>query len=72
MVDERLQDEVWITVVATGYAEVPPSPREERKPERKVGMIPDDVDQEPRVTRRRKTGASNLGHIDVPEFFPRF
>ena len=80
MVDERLQDEVWITVVATGYAEIEPAPRverdrereRERKVERKVGMIPDDVDREPRVTRRRKAGANNLGHIDVPEFFPRF
>ncbi len=73
MVDERLQDEVWITVVATGYADDEPPPRVERKPERKVGMIPDDVDREPRVTRRRKReGAGNLGHIDVPEFFPRF
>ena len=84
MVDERLEDEVWITVVATGYSEVaPPRIREreperevehapERKPERKVGMIPDDVDREPRVSRRRRAGTGkDLGHIDVPEFFPR-
>ena len=77
MVDERLEVEVWITVVATGYADVEPrrrerEPAEERKPERKVGMIPDDFDREPRVTRRRRrVGANDLGHIDVPEFFPR-
>ena len=78
MVDERLQDEVWITVVATGYGDTEPrrperAPEEERRPERKVGMIPDEVDREPRVTRRPKRApSSNLGHIDVPEFFPRF
>jgi len=31
MVDERLGDEVWITVVATGYGDVP-APRRERRP----------------------------------------
>ena len=31
MVDEKLRDEVWITVVATGYGELPPPRREVRR-----------------------------------------
>ena len=43
MVDEKLEDEVWVTVVATGYEEARP-PRAERPPLREpIG--------EPRVTR---------------------
>ncbi len=63
MVDERLQDEVWITVVATGYGD---SRRRERKPT----AVPDEVDREPRVTRTART-ASKLDELDVPEFIPR-
>jgi cell division protein FtsZ len=64
MVDERLEGEVWITVVATGY---------DRKAERRVQRpgIPADVDREPRVTRRERATSSMLGDLDVPEFIPR-
>jgi cell division protein FtsZ len=62
MLDEKLQDEVWITVVATGYGEKRP-PREERSPFREpVG--------EPRV--RRVNTPSRVSEIDVPEFIPRY
>ena len=45
MLDEKLEDEVWITVVATGYGEKR-APREERSPFREpIG--------EPRVRRNR-------------------
>jgi cell division protein FtsZ len=65
MVDEKLEGEVWITVVATGYGEAS-RPRRER-----LG-IPDEVDREPRVTRRERVAASAaLGDLDVPEFIPR-
>ena len=61
MLDEKLQDEVWITVVATGYGERRP-PREERSPFREpVG--------EPRV--RRVNTPSRVSEIDVPEYIPR-
>jgi cell division protein FtsZ len=70
MVDEKLGDEVWITVVATGYESVAP-PRRERRPS------VSDADGEPRVTRTRPTPepaaasrsrrADSLD-IDVPEF----
>ena len=45
MVDEKLEDEVWVTVVATGYED---APRPERPPLREpIG--------EPRVTRTRES-----------------
>jgi cell division protein FtsZ len=69
MVDEKVEDQVWVTVVATGYGDRT-TPRRERKPE------VTDADHEPRVRRaREKVGAaassSGLDDIDVPEFIPR-
>jgi cell division protein FtsZ len=62
MLDEKLEDEVWITVVATGYGEKRP-PREERSPFREPAG-------EPRV--RRVATPSRVGEIDVPEYIPRY
>ena len=70
MVDERLDDQVWVTVVATGFggpAARPPRPRLE------------EPAGEPRVERRERAGTagaprrSSLGvnELDVPEFIPR-
>jgi cell division protein FtsZ len=64
MVDERLDGEVWITVVATGYGGR--AQRREQSP-----GIPADVDREPRVTRRERVTTNSLGDLDVPEFIPR-
>ena len=70
MVDEKLADEVWITVVATGYGEVTPR-RRERSRDRE-GRPSDVPDAEPRVTRAREpVTAGGLGDLDVPEFLPR-
>jgi cell division protein FtsZ len=69
MVDEKMNDEVWITVVATGYGE-PPSRREMPRPERTrepAARIP--ADHEPRV--RRAPRSASLADVDVPEFLPR-
>jgi cell division protein FtsZ len=68
MVDEALgEDEVWITVVATGFGDAP-----RRTPLR-------EPTGEPRVTRTRepvRAGARPSGRglddVDVPEFVPRF
>src|SRR3954469_6852739 len=63
MVDEKLEDEVWVTVVATGY-ETAARPQTFREP---VG--------EPRVTRTREPSpqrAARSTDVDVPEFMPRF
>ncbi len=64
MVDERLDGEVWITVVATGYGS-------RKAPRRERTSIPDEVDREPRVTRRERVMTNSLGDLDVPEFIPR-
>jgi cell division protein FtsZ len=67
MVDDKVEDQVWVTVVATGYGDRPvhrASPR----------SIP--ADAEPNVRhgpghRRERTGAGLLADVDVPEFVPR-
>jgi cell division protein FtsZ len=70
MVDEKVEDQVWVTVVATGYGDRPQyraAPRGERE-----SRIP--ADAEPRVRRgsdRERSGAGTLADVDVPEFVPR-
>jgi cell division protein FtsZ len=63
MVDDKVEDQVWVTVVATGYGDRPfqrAAPR----------SIP--ADAEPVVRRsRERGGAGTLADIDVPEFVPR-
>jgi cell division protein FtsZ len=67
MVDEKLDDQVWVTVVATRYGDARQRP--ERRLEEPVG--------EPRVERRRPpereriTERSPFANLDVPEFVPR-
>jgi cell division protein FtsZ len=69
MVDESLEDQVWVTVVATRYGE--PRRRDRRRFEEPVG--------EPRVERRsrQESGGSTMrtgtgvSELDVPEFVPR-
>jgi cell division protein FtsZ len=67
MVDEKVEDQVWVTVVATGYGGRRPisaAPRGERIP----------ADAEPRVRRAgapARAGNGALGDVDVPEFVPR-
>jgi len=87
MVDEKLDDAVWVTVVATRYGEprVRPSGRlEEPRGEPRVARARDrDREAEPRqradsVERRRETRASpprrkslDVAELEVPEFIPR-
>jgi cell division protein FtsZ len=78
MVDEKLDDQVWVTVVATGYE--PGRSRSSRRPlEEPAG--------EPRVERRTPPSSSGRSHdwetsggtspsrpvreMDIPEFLPR-
>ena len=73
MVDEKLDDQVWVTVVATGYGE----PRRRRREEQSFGARTDGLDDpargfrepvgEPRVSRARRSARE----LDVPEFIPR-
>jgi cell division protein FtsZ len=63
MVDDKVEDQVWVTVVATGYGDRPlhrASPR----------SIPADAEPNVRRSRERQT-AGMLADIDVPEFVPR-
>jgi cell division protein FtsZ len=69
MVDERLDEQVWVTVVATGYAD-------SRGP-RPVRNVLEEPVGEPRVERRgidgprqRRRGLA-VDEYDVPEFLPR-
>jgi cell division protein FtsZ len=70
MLDEKLEDEVWITVVATGYGDV----RAPRQSERGGERFRDPIG-EPRVRRseRREPARATRGiDVEVPEFIPRF
>jgi cell division protein FtsZ len=72
MLDEKIEDEVWITVVATGYGDRPAPRREER-----LGSLREPIG-EPRVSRgdgrreREPVRASRGIDVDVPEFIPRY
>jgi cell division protein FtsZ len=78
MVDEKLDDQVWVTVVATRYGDTPRrrqeppieeprgEPRVERRPARVGGSEFEPVSREPVSVRR---GA--VSDLDVPEFLPR-
>jgi cell division protein FtsZ len=75
MLDEKVEDQVWVTVVATGYGgDRRPRPRAE-SPGR--SELPDEPRSllrepggEPRVRRVRERSSSAL-ELDVPEFIPR-
>ncbi len=72
MIDEKVSDQVWVTVVATGYGDRPlrrsrPSADlESREPRRESSAR--EADHEPRVRRMRENSLSDLS---VPEFIPR-
>src|SRR4051794_145416 len=64
MVDENLEDEVWVTVVATGYEDA-------RAP--RPGLR--EPAGEPRVSRTSREPAPRTSRgidVDVPEFMPKF
>ncbi len=86
MLDEKLEDQVWVTVVATGFGDGRPrSHRDERRPaalrgerDRPAPRVEEreraplrEPRGEPRVTRRRERPASTSFDLDVPEFIPR-
>jgi cell division protein FtsZ len=69
MLDEKLEDEVWITVVATGYGDQ----RNGRADGGREGFR--EPLGEPRVRRgdrRDPVGARRAIDVEVPEFIPRF
>ena len=65
MVDEKLDDQVWVTVVATGYGD------DGRR--RSVERLREPAAGEVRVQRSARPGAPRRGgldELDVPEFIP--
>ena len=81
MVDERLSDQVWVTVVATGFSESRLR-RAEREPSWLTRTGPADFREprgEPRISRAREPAGGRRGgdtgsateQLDVPEFIPR-
>ncbi|HUE25534.1 MAG TPA: cell division protein FtsZ [Solirubrobacteraceae bacterium] len=72
MLDEKLDDEVWVTVVATGYGERG-SPRRERSPaaEDRPRATLREPGGEPRVSRVAERPMRAAIDLDVPEFIPR-
>jgi len=73
MVDDKLDDQVWVTVVATGYGNGRAALRD-REPGRAGATNGEhrrplrEPAGEPRVSRVREHSA---GDVDVPEFIPR-
>jgi cell division protein FtsZ len=75
MVDEGLDDNVWVTVVATGFGDARPARRDQERTarpariaERRPTTLREPVG-EPRVSRVRQQSSSR--EFDVPEFMPR-
>ncbi len=68
MLDENLEDEVWITVVATGY-DRGRTPRRQERPD-----AWSEPAGEPRVSRNFEPQRQRRSSVDVdvPEFIPRF
>jgi cell division protein FtsZ len=66
MVDEKLDDNVWVTVVATGYGDGAVRRPRREEPSRRDLREPRG---EPRVTRRQSRIA--VTELDIPEFLPR-
>jgi cell division protein FtsZ len=66
MVDEKLDDQIWVTVVATGYEEPGRRPRR---------TLVEEPAGEPRVERRtrppERRPRAGVNELDVPEFLPR-
>jgi cell division protein FtsZ len=74
MLDEKLEDHVWVTVVATGYGDGRASRRlgERRElPELSGDARLREPRGEPRVSRARERTRHSPVELDVPEFIPR-
>jgi cell division protein FtsZ len=85
MVDEKLEDQVWVTVVATGFGDQPRRRREEdpfaahpRVDERPAQRAVDSASRRPLREPAGGAGAVRVSRVrrpaldlDVPEFIPR-
>jgi cell division protein FtsZ len=76
MVDGKLEEQVWVTVVATGYGDKPVSRSDERSGDERAargsrGPGLREPAGEPRVSRMSRPRDTRID-VDVPEFIPRF
>jgi cell division protein FtsZ len=76
MLDEKLEDQVWVTVVATGYGDGRPRRREVEQRGAGAELGGDarrlrEPSGEPRVSRVRERPHRSPAELDVPEFIPR-
>jgi cell division protein FtsZ len=69
MIDESVVDQVWVTVVATGYGDRPLMRSAGNREPAKIAAR--EADHEPRVTKAPARESSILGDLDVPEFVPK-
>jgi cell division protein FtsZ len=67
MVDEKVVDQVWVTVVATGYGDERREPRQRADEPTRVAARA--ADHEPRISRLART--EKLDELAVPEFIPK-
>jgi cell division protein FtsZ len=75
MVDEKLDDQVWVTVVATGYG-AKSSRTQMREPDgeprvKRAGPTARDT-RPSRESRQSRRGGLAVSDMDVPEFIPNF
>jgi cell division protein FtsZ len=77
MVDEKLDDEVWVTVVATGYGDDGRRKSAARFREPAAGEVRAQRAAPARPARDRaeiggRRGGSSSEELDIPEFMPNF
>jgi cell division protein FtsZ len=73
MVDEKLDDQVWVTVVATGYGEEGRRKSVSRLKEPATsGEVRAGRGASPRPSREPRRGGLAVDELEVPEFLPNF
>jgi cell division protein FtsZ len=68
MVDEKLEDQVWVTVVATGYGDEGRRKSVSRYKEPTAGEVRVQRNAPPADSGRRRRGS--LDELEIPEFIP--
>jgi len=70
MVDEKLDDEVWVTVVATGYGDEGRRKSLSRLKEPAAGEVKVQRARPPRPAREPRRASLAVDELEVPEFLP--